>query len=98
PWLGLVDGMRVTATLEEKPIAGGPRSRVGEPVGTVHRPAGRDGVATIGVALAGFFAFMRLPVAPLPQVDYPTISVSASMPGASADTMAATVATPLERH
>ena len=53
---------------------------------------------TIGIALAGFFAFLRLPVAPLPQVDYPTISVSASMPGASADTMAATVATPLERH
>jgi multidrug efflux pump len=53
---------------------------------------------TIGVALAGFFAFMRLPVAPLPQVDYPTITVSASMPGASPATMAATVATPLERH
>ena len=53
---------------------------------------------TIGVALAGFFALLRLPVAPLPQVDYPTISVSASMPGASADTMATTVATPLERH
>jgi multidrug efflux pump len=53
---------------------------------------------TIGIALAGFFAFLRLPVAPLPQVDYPTITVSASMPGASPDTMAATVATPLERH
>jgi multidrug efflux pump len=53
---------------------------------------------TIGVALAGFFAFLRLPVAPLPQVDYPTITVSASMPGASPNTMAATVATPLERH
>jgi multidrug efflux pump len=53
---------------------------------------------TIGVALAGFFAFLRLPVAPLPQVDYPTITVSASMPGASPATMAATVATPLERH
>jgi multidrug efflux pump len=53
---------------------------------------------TIGVALAGFFAFLRLPVAPLPQVDYPTITVSANMPGASPTTMAATVATPLERH
>src|ERR1700751_5859564 len=53
---------------------------------------------TIGVLLAGFFAFLRLPVAPLPQVDYPTITVSASMPGASPETMAATVATPLERH
>ena len=53
---------------------------------------------TVGVALAGFFAFLRLPVAPLPQVDYPTITVSAPMPGASPSTMAATVATPLERH
>jgi multidrug efflux pump len=53
---------------------------------------------TIGVALAGFFAFLRLPVAPLPQVDYPTITVNANMPGASPATMAATVATPLERH
>jgi len=53
---------------------------------------------TLGVALAGFFAFLRLPVAPLPQVDYPTITVTANMPGASPATMAATVATPLERH
>ena len=53
---------------------------------------------TIAVLLAGFFAFLKLPVAPLPQVDYPTITVSANMPGASPATMAATVATPLERH
>ncbi|MDR3005457.1 MAG: multidrug efflux RND transporter permease subunit, partial [Acidovorax sp.] len=52
---------------------------------------------TIGMALAGGVAYFLLPVAPLPQVDYPTISVSASLPGASPDTMAATVATPLER-
>lgn len=52
---------------------------------------------TIGIALAGMVAFRLLPVSPLPQVDYPTISVSASMPGASPETMAATVATPLER-
>jgi hypothetical protein len=52
---------------------------------------------TIGVALAGAVAFFQLPVSPLPQVDYPTISVQASLPGASPDTMAATVATPLER-
>jgi len=52
---------------------------------------------TLGVALAGLLAFGLLPVAPLPQVDFPTISVSASMPGASPDTMASTVATPLER-
>jgi len=53
---------------------------------------------TIGIALAGIAAFFVLPVAPLPQVDYPTISVSASLPGASPDTMASSVATPLERR
>ena len=52
---------------------------------------------TIGVALAGAIAFRLLPVSPLPQVDFPTISVQASLPGASPETMAATVATPLER-
>jgi len=53
---------------------------------------------TIGVALAGLAAYFRLAVAPLPQVDFPTITVSASMAGASPSTMASTVATPLERH
>src|SRR5262245_44149262 len=52
---------------------------------------------TLGVALAGALSFKLLPVSPLPQVDYPTISVTASLPGASPETMAATVATPLER-
>ena len=52
---------------------------------------------TAAVALAGAIAFRLLPVSPLPQVDYPTISVQASLPGASPETMAATVATPLER-
>jgi multidrug efflux pump len=52
----------------------------------------------IGLTLAGAVAFTQLPVAPLPQVDYPTIAVSASLPGASPETMAATVATPLERQ
>ncbi|HET9762497.1 MAG TPA: multidrug efflux RND transporter permease subunit [Casimicrobiaceae bacterium] len=52
---------------------------------------------TLGIALAGAIAFRLLPVSPLPQVDYPTISVQASLPGASPETMAATVATPLER-
>jgi multidrug efflux pump len=51
-----------------------------------------------GLTLAGVVAFFQLPVSPLPQVDYPTISVSASLPGASPETMAATVATPLERQ
>src|SRR4029077_6731004 len=53
---------------------------------------------TLGIALAGLFAFLKLPVAPLPQVDFPTISVFATMPGGSPDTMATSVATPLERH
>ncbi|TMG77354.1 MAG: multidrug efflux RND transporter permease subunit [Betaproteobacteria bacterium] len=51
----------------------------------------------VGVVLAGLVAFTQLPVSPLPQVDYPTISVQAQLPGASPETMAATVATPLER-
>ena len=52
---------------------------------------------TLGIALAGAIAFKLLPVSPLPQVDFPTISVQAALPGASPETMAATVATPLER-
>ena len=52
---------------------------------------------TIGVIISGVVAFGLLPVSPLPQVDFPTVSVSASLPGASPDTMAATVAAPLER-
>ncbi len=63
----------------------------------IERPVATT-LLTIGVALAGLFAFGKLPVAPLPQVDFPTISVFAQMPGASPETMATTVATPLERH
>ena len=62
----------------------------------IHRPVATT-LLTLGVALAGLAAFLHLPVAPLPQVDFPTIYVSASLPGASPETMAATVATPLER-
>jgi len=53
---------------------------------------------TVGVLLAGLLAYTRLPIAPLPQVDYPTISVSASLPGADPDTVATSVAAPLERY
>ncbi|HEX4742736.1 MAG TPA: efflux RND transporter permease subunit [Caulobacteraceae bacterium] len=53
---------------------------------------------TVGVALAGVAAFFLLPVSPLPQVDFPTIFVQANLPGASPETMATSVATPLERH
>jgi multidrug efflux pump len=63
----------------------------------IRRPVATT-LLTLAVALTGFFAFLGLPVAPLPEVDYPTILVTASMSGASPDTMARTVATPLERH
>ena len=53
---------------------------------------------TVAVAIAGAIGYTALPVSPLPQVDFPTISVSASLPGASAEIMASSVATPLERQ
>src|SRR5271154_50107 len=63
---------------------------IGRPVATT--------LLTIGITLAGIFAFFKLPVSPLPQVDFPTISVQAQLPGASPDTVATSVAAPLERH
>ena len=63
----------------------------------VRRPVGTI-LLTIGLALAGVGGFFALPVSPLPQVDFPSISVSASLPGASPDTMSMSVATPLERR
>ncbi|HTZ21046.1 MAG TPA: efflux RND transporter permease subunit, partial [Opitutaceae bacterium] len=62
----------------------------------IRRPVATT-LLTLGIALAGMLAFRLLPVAPLPQVDIPTIGVFANLPGASPETMAATVATPLER-
>ncbi|HET9471506.1 MAG TPA: multidrug efflux RND transporter permease subunit [Usitatibacter sp.] len=62
----------------------------------VRRPVATT-LLTIGVALAGIVAFGLLAVSPLPQVDFPVVSVSAQLPGASPEVMAATVATPLER-
>ena len=52
----------------------------------------------IALFLAGAVAFRLLPVAPLPQIDFPTISVGAGLPGASPEIMASSVATPLERQ
>ena len=63
----------------------------------IRRPIGTL-LLTIGIALVGIAAFFRLPVANLPQVDYPTISVSARLAGASPETMASSIATPLERR
>ncbi|HUJ00761.1 MAG TPA: multidrug efflux RND transporter permease subunit [Usitatibacter sp.] len=62
----------------------------------VRRPVATT-LLTIGVALAGIVSFGLLPVSPLPQVDFPVVSVTAQLPGASPEVMAATVATPLER-
>ena len=62
----------------------------------INRPVATT-LLTIAVVLAGATAFRTLPVSPLPQVDFPTIAVTAALPGASPETMAATVATPLER-
>jgi len=63
----------------------------------IHRPVATT-LLTVAIALAGAVAFEVLPVSPLPEVDFPTISVSASLPGGSAEIMASSVATPLERQ
>jgi len=63
----------------------------------IRRPVATT-LITIAVAIAGAIAFNVLPVSPLPQVDFPTISVGASLPGGSAEIMASSVATPLERQ
>src|ERR1700694_2038504 len=63
----------------------------------IKRPIGTS-LLTVALLLSGILAFTRLPVAPLPQVEFPVIQVSASLPGASPETMASAVATPLERQ
>jgi multidrug efflux pump len=63
----------------------------------IRRPVATT-LLTFGLAAAGAVAFFKLPVSPLPQVDFPTISVQATLPGASPEDVAQTVASPLERH
>jgi len=63
----------------------------------IKRPVG-TALLTLALAMAGCLGFLLLPVSPLPQVDFPTIQVSANLPGASPETMASSVATPLERQ
>src|SRR5471032_3231121 len=63
----------------------------------IRRPVATT-LLTIGIAAGGVVAFFQLPVSPLPQVDFPTISVQAQLPGASPEVVASSVATPLERH
>ncbi|CAI1062206.1 Multidrug transporter MdtC [Serratia entomophila] len=62
----------------------------------IHRPVATT-LLTLAIAICGIIGFRLLPVSPLPQVDYPVISISASLPGADPETMASSVATPLER-
>ncbi len=63
----------------------------------IHRPVATT-LLTVAIALAGSVAFKFLPVSPLPQIDFPTITVAAALPGASPEIMASSVATPLERQ
>ncbi len=63
----------------------------------IHRPVATT-LLTVAIAIAGGVAYSLLPVSPLPQVDFPTINVQAVLPGASPETMASSVATPLERQ
>src|SRR3954470_1336602 len=63
----------------------------------IRRPVGTS-LLSLAILLAGGVAYFFLPVSPLPEVEYPTISVSAGLPGASPETMASAVATPLERQ
>ena len=63
----------------------------------IRRPVATS-LLTAAIALSGSIAFRLLPVSPLPQVDFPTIQVQAGLPGGSPETMASSVATPLERQ
>jgi multidrug efflux pump len=63
----------------------------------IHRPVATT-LLTLAIAIAGVIAFLVLPIAALPQIDYPTIEVQATLPGASPEIMASSVATPLERQ
>ncbi len=109
---GIDEGERVVVSGHLQDPAGRRRQRQDRPDRA--KVAGRSGdmnisapfirrpIATallmVGLLLAGIAAYPFLPVAPLPQVDFPTIQVSASLPGASPETMASTVAQPLERQ
>src|SRR4051794_20270799 len=84
----------IAPSLPEFPEHGG-RMSLSEPF--IRRPVATT-LLTLAVALAGALGYMSLPVLPMPQVEFPTIQVSANLPGASPETMASAVATPLERQ
>ena len=90
------------SVLPQKSGGGGQRTSTGWARMNISAPFIRRPVATTlltsAIALAGAIAYQQLPVAPLPQVDFPTISVGAGLPGGSAQIMASSVATPLERQ
>ena len=101
---GHLSGLRSSGGRAPPPLRCGPaRGARGSDAGMnlsrifIERPVATT-LLTLGVALAGAFAYVHLPVSPLPQVDYPTISVSASLPGADPETVSTSVAEPLERY
>src|SRR6185369_7158855 len=81
--------------LLSQPKRSGIEMNVSKPA--IERPIATT-LLTVALLLAGSLAYMQLPVSPLPQIDFPVISVGASLPGASPETMASSVATPLERQ
>ena len=99
---GHLSGLRPAGAAHARSATPEPATKHGiehlEPLGIfIHRPVATT-LLTIGLVLAGVIAFRLLPVSPLPQVDFPTISVGASLPGADPETMSTSVAAPLERQ
>ena len=103
---GSAPAVDATAGMRRRPRIATARRRLragdGDGAVSISEPFIRRPVATtllmIGLLLAGLVAFRLLPVSALPQVDYPTIVVSTTLPGGRADTMASSVTTPLERQ
>src|SRR6202051_4466422 len=85
------------AKKSSKQSSGAPKVRRGISELFIHRPITTT-LVMVGFVLFGLIGYRSLPVSDLPTVDYPTISVNASLPGANPETMASSVATPLERQ
>ena len=94
----LAKRLRTIADRQSDGVAGagdGRRMNISAPF--IRRPVATS-LLTVALLMAGALAYRMLPVAPLPQVEFPTINVNAGLPGASPETMASSVATPLERQ
>ena len=89
--------VRLTGRRPANPLAAARAGRMNISAPFISRPVATT-LLTLAIALAGILGFSRLPVSPLPQVDFPTISVTATLPGASPETVSTSVAEPLERH